>query len=72
MVDAKDIATVSPGAAAMVASWLGIIESGLSIALLIASLCFLGWRWQKAILESKLKSKSATPVIDKKKRRKSK
>ena len=64
MLDAKDIATVAPGGVAVAASWLGIIESGLSIALLIASLCFLGWRWRKAILESK----SATPIIDKKAR----
>ena len=68
MLDVKDIATVTPGAAAIIASWLGIIESGLSIALLIASLCFLGWRWQRAILESK----PTTPTIDRKKRRKSK
>lgn len=44
-MDPKDIVTVAPGGAAIVASWLNLLEQTLSISLLSASLAFLIYRW---------------------------
>lgn len=41
----KDIMTVAPSEAAIVASWLNLLEVTLSISLLSASLVFLIYRW---------------------------
>ena len=49
MLDPKDVAIVAPGAAALLASWMGILETTLSITLLAVSLAFLIWRWRVAI-----------------------
>ena len=51
MLDVKDIATVAPGGVAVAASWLGLLDTLLSIALLSASLAFLVWRWRQAVKE---------------------
>ena len=41
MIDPKDVAIVTPGAIAVAASWLGIVNTVLSIAFISASLAFL-------------------------------
>ena len=51
MMEAKDLVTVAPGGVAVAASWLGLVETSLSILLLLASLCFLAWRWHRASKE---------------------
>ena len=48
MLDPKDAAIVAPGGAAIIASWMGILETTLSVLLLSASLAFLIWRWHVA------------------------
>ena len=48
-MEPKDLITVVPGGVAVAASWLGLVESGLSILLLLASLGFLAWRWRQAM-----------------------
>tara|TARA_R110000796_G_scaffold61047_2_gene141246 strand:- start:5351 stop:5512 length:162 start_codon:yes stop_codon:yes gene_type:complete len=53
MIDPKDVAIVTPGAIAVAASWLGIVNTVLSIAFISASLAFLIWKWRQAIKESK-------------------
>jgi hypothetical protein len=50
-MEPKDLITVAPGGVAVAASWLGLVESGLSILLLLASLGFLAWRWRQAMRE---------------------
>jgi len=52
-MEAKDLATVAPGGVAVAASWLGLVETSLSILLLLASLGFLAWRWKQAVREKK-------------------
>jgi|TARA_R100000808_G_C2064047_1_gene94267 membrane protein implicated in regulation of membrane protease activity len=52
-METKDLATVAPGGVAVAASWLGLVETSLSILLLLASLCFLAWRWRQAVREKK-------------------
>jgi uncharacterized membrane protein len=47
-MEPRDLVTVAPGGVAVVASWLGVVETSLSIILLVASLCFLAWRWRQA------------------------
>jgi len=41
--------TVAPGLSALAVTWLGILETGLSVVLLGLSIAFLLWRWHKAI-----------------------
>ena len=48
-MEPKDLITVAPGGVAVVASWLGLVETSLSILLLLASLGFLAWRWRQAM-----------------------
>ena len=48
-METKDLITVAPGGVAVAASWLGLVESGLYILLLLASLGFLAWRWRQAM-----------------------
>ena len=48
-MEAKDLITVAPGGVAVAASWLGLLDTLLSITLLSASLAFLIWRWRKAM-----------------------
>tara|TARA_R110001599_G_scaffold100272_2_gene256773 strand:+ start:892 stop:1050 length:159 start_codon:yes stop_codon:yes gene_type:complete len=50
-MEAKDLITVAPGGVAVAASWMGLVETGLSILLLLASLGFLAWRWRRALKE---------------------
>ena len=52
-MEPKDIITVAPGGVAVAASWLGLVETSLSILLLLASLGFLEWRWQQALRDKK-------------------
>ena len=49
MLDPKDALVVAPAGASLLASWLGLVEAGLSILLLVSSLAFLVWRWRIAI-----------------------
>jgi membrane protein implicated in regulation of membrane protease activity len=44
----EDFLTLAPGAAAVMASWLGVLDTLLSIAFISASLAFLIWRWRQA------------------------
>tara|TARA_R100001594_G_scaffold33615_1_gene62356 strand:+ start:1406 stop:1567 length:162 start_codon:yes stop_codon:yes gene_type:complete len=53
MPDAKDLLTIAPGGVAVVASWLGVINTILSIAFISASLAFLIYRWMKMAKENK-------------------
>ena len=46
----KSIPAIAPGGITLMASWLGFLETGLSIALLILSILFLLWRWRVAYL----------------------
>jgi hypothetical protein len=48
-MEPKDLITVAPGGVAVAASWLGLVETSLSILLLLASLGFLAWRWRQEI-----------------------
>ena len=50
-MEAKDIITVAPGGVAVAASWLGVLDTVLSIAFISASLAFLIWRWREAVKE---------------------
>ena len=50
-MEAKDIITVAPGGVAVAASWLGVLDTVLSIAFISASLAFLIWRWSQAVKE---------------------
>ena len=50
-MEAKDIITVAPGGVAVAASWLGVLDTVLSIAFISASLAFLIWRWRQAVKE---------------------
>ena len=50
-MEAKDIAAATQGFGAVALSWLGIVDTLLSIALLSASLAFLIWRWRQAVKE---------------------
>ena len=52
-MEAKDIITIAPGGIAVAASWLGIVDTFLSIAFISASLAFLIWRWRKAYKDQK-------------------
>ena len=47
-MEAKDIITIAPGGVAVAASWLGILNTILSIVFIGASLAFLIWRWRQA------------------------
>lgn len=49
MLDPRDIGAVAPAGASLLASWLGLVETGLSIVLILASLAFLIWRWRLAV-----------------------
>ena len=49
----KSIPAIAPGGITLMASWLGFLETGLSIALLILSILFLLWRWRVAYLVTK-------------------
>jgi len=42
------VPAVAPGAATVVADWLGVINTGLSIILMALSIAFLLWRWRVA------------------------
>jgi hypothetical protein len=48
-MEPKDLITITPGGVTVAASWLGLIETSLSILLLLASLGFLAWRWRQAV-----------------------
>jgi hypothetical protein len=48
-MEPKDLIAVAPGGASLLASWLGLVETGLSIVLILASLAFLIWRWRTAL-----------------------
>ena len=50
-MEAKDIAAATQGFGAVALSWLGIVDTLLSIVLLSASLAFLIWRWRQAVKE---------------------
>ena len=50
-MEPKDLITVAPGGVAVAASWLALVETSLSILLLLASLGFLAWRWRQAMKE---------------------
>lgn len=52
---AKSIGVVSPGAATLIADWLGIISTGMTILLTILSIAFLIWRWRVALKDRKKK-----------------
>jgi hypothetical protein len=52
------LVTLAPGAGTLTLTWIGAIESGLSITLLTLSIAFLIWRWRKAY---KNKIRSYTP-----------
>jgi hypothetical protein len=47
-MEPKDIITIAPGGVAVAASWLGILNTILSIVFIGASLAFLIWRWRQA------------------------
>lgn len=49
MLDPKDVLVVAPAGVSLLASWLGLVQVGLSCVLLVASLAFLIWRWRVAI-----------------------
>jgi|TARA_Y100000296_G_scaffold54182_1_gene62093 hypothetical protein len=51
----KSIPAIAPGGITLIASWLGYLEIGLSISLLILSILFLLWRWRIAYLKTKAK-----------------
>jgi hypothetical protein len=44
-METRDIATVTPGGAAIAASWLELFETTLSITLLSVSTAFIIYRW---------------------------
>ena len=44
---------IVPGVATILADWLGVINTFLSIVFLAASIAFLLWRWNKARKEPK-------------------
>jgi len=46
-----DLLTLAPGTITIAASWLGLLDTLLSIAFISASLAFLVWRWRKAARE---------------------
>ena len=50
-MEPKDLITVAPGGVAVADSWLGLVETSLSILLLLASLGVLAWRWRQAMKE---------------------
>lgn len=52
-MEAKDIITVAPGGLAIVASYLGLINTLISIVFVCASLAFLIWRWRQAAKDQK-------------------
>jgi len=41
----KTAPAMAPGAATVTAEWMGVINTGLSIALMALSIAFLVWRW---------------------------
>ena len=49
----KSIPAIAPGGITLMASWLGYLETGLSISLLTLSILFLLWRWRVAYLATK-------------------
>ena len=49
----KSIPALAPGGITLMASWLGFLETGLSILQLILSILFLLWRWRIAYLRTK-------------------
>ena len=50
-MEVKDVAAATQGFGAVALSWLGVVDTLLSIALLSASLAVLVWRWRQAIKE---------------------
>jgi len=42
----KTAPAIAPGAATATAEWMGVINTGLSIVLMILSIGFLIWRWR--------------------------
>jgi len=47
----EDLLTLAPGTVAIAASWLGVLDTVLSIAFITASIAFLIWRWRRAAKE---------------------
>ena len=42
----KTAPAIAPGAATVVAEWMGVINTSLSIVLMALSIAFLLWRWR--------------------------
>ena len=42
----KTAPAMAPGAATVTAEWMGVINTGLSIILMMLSIAFLIWRWK--------------------------
>ncbi len=50
-MEAKDVISIAPGGLAIAASYLGLINTLISIIFVGASLAFLIWRWRQAVKE---------------------
>lgn len=57
MTVVKSVGVVTPGAATLLADWLGIISTGMTILLTVLSIAFLIWRWRVAAKEMKERRK---------------
>ena len=52
-MEPKDLISVAPGGVAIAASYLGLINTVISIVFVGASLAFLIWRWRQAAKDQK-------------------
>jgi len=43
------LVAIAPGISTLAATWLGWLETGLSITFLILSIAFLVWKWRRAV-----------------------
>jgi hypothetical protein len=43
------VVAIAPGISTLAATWLGWLETGLSITFLTLSIAFLVWKWRKAV-----------------------
>lgn len=43
------VVAIAPGISTIAATWLGWLETGLSITFLTLSIAFLVWKWRRAV-----------------------
>jgi len=43
------LVAIAPGISTLAATWLGWLETGLSITFLTLSITFLVWKWRRAV-----------------------